>query len=76
MQAQKSTSDTCLSSEPPVTPHDSLTVKICNEMLQGVTSYGVQTLARCLTLLNFSKDNEMLGKDLHILGQALKVVSC
>ena len=50
-----------------MTSHDSLALKICNEIIEIDNGYGVQTLAKSLTLLDVSMDNEMLAKDLKTL---------
>lgn len=47
-----------------MTSHDSLARRICNELIDMDNGYGVQTLAKSLTLLDLSMDNEMLAKDL------------
>lgn len=47
-----------------MTSHDSLALKICNEIIERDNGYGVQTLAKALTLLDLSMDNEILAKDL------------
>ncbi|KAF6026933.1 NCAPG [Bugula neritina] len=57
-----------------MTSHDSLAVKICNEIIERDNMYGVVVLAKALTMLQLSQDNELLARDLSNLSIQLSQV--
>jgi len=57
-----------------MTSHDSLAVKICNEIIERDNMYGVVVLAKALTMLQLSQDNELLARDLSNLSIQLTQV--
>lgn len=47
--------------------HDSLAVKVANEILSDYENNDIRTLSKVLPMLEITADNEMLAKDLSIL---------
>lgn len=72
-ESSSKTSDMCESANE-LTPHDSLALKICNELIAHSNVESVPYLSKALTLLDINKDNEMLAKDLFSLVSSLKEV--